>query len=57
MGISLQSGIIPRMTAKVEAKRARVNENGAATKTACVPKSRIYKRNKIPCHVVFVNER
>jgi|APAra0007618407_1042631.scaffolds.fasta_scaffold00638_3 hypothetical protein len=41
------------MTAKVEAKSARVNENGAATNIACEFKSRIYRIDKIPCYVVF----
>lgn len=52
-GNSLGSGIIPRMTAKVEAKRAKVNENGPATKIACVSKSRIYKTYQNLCDVML----
>lgn len=42
------NSIIPRTTANVEAKRAKVNENGAATKIACDFKSRIYRTYKEP---------
>lgn len=54
--ITQESSIIPRTTAKVEAKRAKVNENGAATKIACDFKSRIYRTYKetLSCHVIFV---